>query len=53
VLHFFICDDVLIISRFVYYDLQLTRLTLGARQGRLSAAPTSLFGGCARERQGT
>jgi hypothetical protein len=53
VLHFFVCDGVLIISRFAYYALQLTRLALRARQGRLLATPTSLFGGCARARQGT
>jgi hypothetical protein len=52
VLHFFVCD-VLLISRFSYYALQLARLTLRARQGRLLAAPMSLFGGCARARQGT
>jgi hypothetical protein len=53
VLHFFVCDGVLIISRFAYYALQLAILTLRMRQGRLLAAPTSLFGGCARARQGT
>jgi hypothetical protein len=52
VLHFFVCDGVLIISRFAYYALQLARLTLRVRQGRLLAAPTSLFAGCARARQG-
>jgi hypothetical protein len=53
VLHFFIFDGVLIISRFAYYALQLARLALRARQGRLLAAPTSLFGGCARASHGT
>jgi hypothetical protein len=53
VLHFFVCGGVFIISRFAYYALQLIRLTLRARQGRFLAAPTSLFGGCARARQGT
>jgi hypothetical protein len=38
---------------FAYYALQLARLTLKARHGRLLAAPTSLFGGCVRARQGT
>jgi hypothetical protein len=38
---------------FTYYALQLARLTLKARHGRLLAAPTSLFGGCVRARQGT
>jgi hypothetical protein len=38
---------------FAYYALQLARLALRARQGRLLAAPTSLFGGCVRARQGT
>jgi hypothetical protein len=33
--------------------LQLARLALRGRQGRLLAASTSLFGGCARARQGT
>jgi hypothetical protein len=38
---------------FAYYVLQLARLTLRARQERLLVAPTLLFGGCVRARQGT
>jgi hypothetical protein len=38
---------------FAYYALQLARLALRARQRRLLAAPTSLFTGCVRARQGT
>jgi hypothetical protein len=49
VLHFFVRDGVLIISRFAYYAFMLAILTLRARQGRLLAPPTSLFCGCARQ----
>jgi hypothetical protein len=53
VLHFLFVMVSLIISRFAYYTLQFARLTLRGRQGRLLAAPASLFGGCVRARQGT
>jgi hypothetical protein len=49
-----IVDIILAIClNFAYYDVQLARLSLRAKQGRLLSAPTSLFGGCVSARQGT
>jgi hypothetical protein len=38
---------------FAYYAIQLARLTLRSKQGRLLSAAMLLFGGCVRARQST
>jgi hypothetical protein len=50
---FFLCDGILVINRFAYYAFQLSKIDFeGKTRKTLLAAPTSLFGGCVRVRQG-